>query len=76
MTHEEQRAKLIKMMVGTAYLLPHQAEHVLKAPHGHYTINVVEVTEEMMHASHGDMGPMGQFKAMAAAGDLTKPEGK
>ncbi len=65
------------------------AEAILASLHGHYTTNAVDVTEEVERVGDDMMisiefrdgsmpvdAPIKIYTAMAAASDLTKPEGK
>jgi len=87
MTHAEQRAKLVEMMCdgfmdavldagGTVdYRVDKVMEAILDTLIGYYTINSLEATEEMVDKAWSAHAA-DDFKAMASAGDLTKPEEK
>ncbi len=97
MTHAEQRTKLVEMMSDAGHNATLSAPKgmwtwegimgaVLTKMYSHYTINAVEVTEEMDLAGYDRFCELKHgrelsssavniiFKDMAATGDLTKPE--
>jgi len=82
MTLAEQREKLLSTIIGTGYVLPAQADWLLRAiSAAGFSIVGPEVTEEMRCEGHtAYINSHGSsydtiFKAMLAAGDLArKPE--